>query len=207
MTHYELLDLRGRYVRAVFARRNRLDYSLPDRHNTHYTVLRARRYSYLAAKWTILQVERGFSQDSAGLASYNVYMKFERDYTGIQRRTDAHEAERCRGYVKINGGKVYGPWGSYEEARTWRLSYLGGYHVGSAAGANYTGPHRSRGATDARTTALGRTIHAAADGRCPLDDLNALLADAADEREAPDPPELPEAEPTEDADEPLFASD
>jgi hypothetical protein len=102
-------------------------------------------------------------------------MEFERNYTGIQRRTDARGAEHCRGYVKINGRKAYGPWGGYDEARTWRLDYLGGYHVGSAVGATYTGPPRSRGATDVRTTELGRMIdEAAADGGCSLDDLTVL---------------------------------
>ena len=107
--------------------------------------------------------------------SVKLVMESERDYTGIQRRTDARGAERCRGYVKLNGCKAYGPWGGYDAARAWRLDYLGRYHVGCAVGAKYTAPHRSRGATDARTTELGRMIdEAAADGSCSLDELTVL---------------------------------
>lgn len=43
-----------------------------------------------------------------------------RDLTGIQARTTQGGTERCRGYIKERGKKVWGPWGTYADAKAWR---------------------------------------------------------------------------------------
>ena len=44
-----------------------------------------------------------------------------RDYTGIERRIDGRGIERCRGYLRQHGRRINGPWGTYEDARSWRI--------------------------------------------------------------------------------------
>lgn len=43
-------------------------------------------------------------------------------HPGIQSRTDTRGRERFRAYVKVDNHKVFGPWGTIDEALSWRAA-------------------------------------------------------------------------------------